>query len=44
MAEVLRVPMVVRPAAGEDLDSLGWLGGAGDVVERAIGESVEWGG
>lgn len=34
--------MVLRPAAGEDLDLLVGLGGADDVVERTVGQIIEW--
>lgn len=34
--------MIIRPAAGEDLNPLVGLGGAGDVLERAVGQFIEW--
>lgn len=34
--------MVLRPAAGENLDLLVGIGGADDVVERTVGEIPEW--
>lgn len=34
--------MIIRPAAGENLNPLFGLGGAGDVVERTVGQIIEW--
>lgn len=40
--EVLRVIVVLRPAAREDLNPLRRDGGADNVVEGAIGQTLEW--
>ena len=41
-AEIFGVPTVLRPAAGNDFDLFGRLSGAGDVMERTVGQSIEW--
>lgn len=41
-AKVFGVPVILRPAAGKDLDMLVGLGGAGDVMKRTIGQIIEW--
>lgn len=42
VAEVFGVRAVLRPAAGEDLDLLVGRSGTGDVVERTIGQIIQW--
>ena len=34
--------MVLRPAAGKDFDLFTRLSGAGDILERTVGQSIEW--
>ena len=41
-AEVFGVPMILWPATRIDLDFFSGLSGAGDVMERTVGQSIEW--
>ena len=40
-AKIFRVPMVLKPADGEDVDYFIRVSGACDVLERTVGQSLE---
>lgn len=41
-AEIIGVPVMMRPTAGEDLNLLVKFGNACDIVEGTVGQTIKW--